>query len=73
MQADSLPIRVGTLDLLYRQIRKFNYGPAHASGIHGLATYICQQKWVNPMEIAKSSYKRLNNCLVAIASFCKVY
>ena len=36
-------------------------------------TYIWQQKWANPMEIAESSYKWLNSCLVVIASLHKVY
>jgi len=31
-----------------------------------------QQKQANPMEIAESSYKQLNSCFVAIASFPKV-
>ena len=30
-------------------------------------------KTTNPMEIAESSYKRLNSCFVAIVSFHKVY
>ena len=51
---------------------KFNYGPAHASSNHHYA-YICQQKWVNPMKITESYYKRLNSCFVTIASFRKVY
>jgi len=32
-----------------------------------------QQKRVNPMEIAESSYQRLNRCFLAIASFHKAY
>ena len=47
------------------RLGKFNYGPAH--------TYVCQQKWANPMEGVESSYMRLNSCFVAIASFHKVY
>ena len=31
------------------------------------------KKRVNPMESVESSYKRLNSCFVAIASFHKVY
>ena len=31
------------------------------------------KKWANPMESVESSYKRLNSCFVAIASFQKVY
>ena len=31
------------------------------------------KKRMNPMEIAESSYKRLNKCFVAIKSFPKVY
>ena len=34
---------------------------------------LCQQKWTNPMKIAKSSYKQLNSCFVASALFHKVY
>ena len=34
---------------------------------------IPQQKWVNPMEIAESSYQRLNGCFMAIALFHKAY
>jgi len=30
-------------------------------------------KWANPIESVESSYKRLNSCFVAIASFHKVY
>jgi len=51
---------------------KFDYEPAHASRNHRY-TYICQQKWVNSMESVESSYKRLNSCFFAIASFHKVY
>ena len=36
-------------------------------------TYVCQQKWANPMESVESSYKQLNSCFVAIESFHKVY
>jgi len=50
----------------------FDYGPAHASTNHHY-TCVCQQKWANPMESVESSYKRLNSCFVAIASFHKVY
>ena len=67
MQANSLPIRGGNQDLLYRPL-----GPAHASRNHHY-TYVCQQKRVNPMESVESSYKRLNSCFMAIASFHKVY
>jgi len=31
------------------------------------------KKRANPMESVENSYKRLNNCFVAIASFHKVY
>ena len=48
---------------------KFDYGPAHASRNHRY-TYVCEQKRANPVE---SSYKRLNSCFVAIASFHKVH
>ena len=51
---------------------KFNYGLVHASRNHHY-TYVCQQKRANPMESVESSYKRLNSCFVAIASFHKVY
>ena len=51
---------------------KFDYGPAHASRNHRY-TYVCQQKRANSMESVESSYKRLNSCFVAIASFHKVY
>ena len=51
---------------------KFDYGPAHASRNHRY-TYVCQQKRANPMGSVESSYKRLNSCFVAIASFHKVY
>ena len=47
---------------------KFDYGPAHASSSHRY-TYVCLQKWANPMEITESSYKQLNCCFMAIASF----
>ena len=67
-QADSSPIRGGNQDIIDR-LGKFDYGPAHASKNHRY-TYVCQQKWANPME---SSYKQLNSCFMAIASFHKVY
>ena len=54
------------------RLGKFDYGPAHASRNHRY-TCICQQKRANPMESMESSYKRLNSCFVAIASFHKVY
>ena len=54
------------------RLGKFDYGPAHASRNHRY-TYVCQQKRANPMESVESSYKRLNSCFVAIASFHKVY
>jgi len=53
-------IRIYYIDCL----GKFDYGPAHASRNHRYT------KWANPME---SSYKQLNSCFVAIASFHKVY
>ena len=61
-------IRIYYIDCL----EKFDYGPAHASRNHRY-TYVCQQKQANPMESVESSYKRLNSCSVAIASFHKVY
>ena len=54
------------------RLGKFDYGPAHASRNHRY-TYVCQQKRVNPMESVESSYKQLNSCFVAVASFHKVY
>jgi len=60
-------IRIYYIDCL----GKFDCGPAHASRNHRY-TYVCQQKWVNPMVIVESSYKRLNSCFMAIASFHKV-
>jgi len=72
MQADSPPIRGGNQDLYIDRLEKFDYGPAHASRNHHY-TYVCQQKRANPMESAESSYKRLNSCFVAIASFHKFY
>ena len=54
------------------RLRKFDYGPAHASRNHRY-TYVCQQKRANPMESVESSYKRLNSCFVVIALFHKVY
>ena len=53
------------------RLGKFYYGPAHASRNHRY-TYACQQKRANPMESMESSYKRLNSCFMAIASFHKV-
>jgi len=44
---------------------KFDYGPVHASRNHRYT----QKKWANPMESVESSYKLLNSCFVAIASF----
>jgi len=43
------------------------------AGTTVIATYVCQQKQANPMESVETSYKRLNSCFVAIASFHKVY
>ena len=51
---------------------KFDYWPADASRNHRY-TYVCQQKQANPMESIESSYKWLNSCFAAIASFHKVY
>ena len=61
-------IRIYYIDCL----GKFDYGPAHLSRNHHY-TYVCQQKRANPMESVESSYKQLNSCFVAIASFHKVY
>ena len=73
MQADNPPIQVRKLDLLIDSLGKFDYGPVHVSSNH-LYTYmyVCQQKQVDPMEIPESSYKGLNSCFVAIASFHNV-
>ena len=46
---------------------KFDNGPTDASRNHRY-TYVCQQKWTNPMESVESSYKRLNSCFMAISS-----
>ena len=54
------------------RLGKFDYGSAHASRNHRY-TYVCQQKRANPKESIESSYKRLNSCFVAIASFRKDY
>ena len=61
-------IRIYCID----RLGKFDSGPAHASRNHRY-TYICQQKRANPMESVESTYKGLNSCFVAIASFHKVY
>ena len=71
MQADSPPIRGGNQDLLYR-LRGENRLEA-CTYEQEPPLYECQQKRANPMESVESSYKRLNGCFVAIASFHKVY
>ena len=57
MQADSLPILVGKLDLLYRQLSEIQLWAStckqHATTV--IPTFV-NKKWVNPMEIAESSY-----------------
>ena len=72
MQADSPAIQGGNQDLLHRLLGKIRLWACICSRNHRY-TYICQQKWANPMESVESSYKRLNSCFVAIASFHKVY
>ena len=54
------------------RLGKFDYGPAHVSMNHRY-TYVCQQKRANPIQSVESSYKQLNSCFVATASFHKVY
>ena len=49
---------------------KFDYG----QHMQAAPLYLrLSTKWVNPMEIAESSYKWLNSCFEAIALFHKVY
>jgi len=56
MQADSRQYELENWIYYIDSLVKFDHGPAHASSNHRY-TYICQQKRVNPMEIAESSYK----------------
>jgi len=64
-------MRVRKLDLLYRQLREIQLW-ASTFKQWPLLYLHSSTKMVNPMEIVKSPYKRLNICFVAIVSFYKL-
>ena len=74
MQADSPPIRSGNQDVLYRPLGKIRLWVCTCKQEPPLYLRLSTKNgWILWKAWKLSSYKRLNSCFVAIASFHKVY